>query len=127
MTLITNKIKLKSELDRLILHTKDSVNGYEKAADLIEETHPIVAAEWRAVAASRGAQAEKLNQRLKCMGEDPNAARGSLEGAVHRGLISVKEMFASNDFKFVVQEAIRGEEKLIGYIHETFEDLSVID
>lgn len=126
MNLISNKFKVKYEIETLVLHTMDSVEGYEKAADCIEEADPQIAAEWRAVAASRGGHVDRLNQRLACIGE-AGRERGSLEGAVHRGLISVKDMFASNSLNTVINEAVRGEEKLLQYIEEAFSDLEVVD
>ena len=122
-----NKSVLKRELERLVIHANDSVKGYEKAADCVGEESSELNAFFLNHAAKRADYAEKLNERLELIGEDPKE-RGSAEGSMHRGLISVKDMFTSDkNSDAVINEAIRGEEKLMDYIKDTFDDTDVMD
>lgn len=122
-----NKGTLKRELERLAIHTNDSVDGYKKAAERLDKMDSPLASHFRAQAVLRSSYAKELNSRLECIGEDAKE-RNSLEGKVHHALIAVKDMFTSDDSpEAVINEAIRGEEKLIDYIEDTFDDLDVID
>lgn len=118
---------LKRELERLVIHTNDSVMGYEKAADRVQDEDDNLALCFRDIESSRREHVDALNSRLKCIGEDEKE-RGSVEGSTHRSLISVKDMFTSSkNTKAVIDEALRGEGKLIDYINDTFDDVDVID
>lgn len=122
-----NKSVLKRELERLVIHANDSVKGYEKAADCVSDQSPELNAFFLNHAAVRADYAEKLNERLELIGEE-SKERGSAEGSMHRGLISVKDMFTSNENpEAIIKEAIRGEEKLIDYIQDTFDDAEIMD
>ena len=122
-----NKGTLKRELERLAIHTNDSVEGYKKVAEKLDSAHSPLASHFRTQSELRGNYAKQINSRLECFGEDA-AERGSLEGNVHHAFISVKDMFTSDDdSEAIVNEAIRGEEKLIDYIKDTFDDIEVMD
>ncbi|MGZ0708522.1 PA2169 family four-helix-bundle protein [Coraliomargarita sp. W4R53] len=124
---MSTKGTLKRELERLAIHVNDSVKGYEKAAERVQEEDASLALSFREIESSRRERADALNSRLKCIGED-EMERGSLEGSTHRALISVKDMFTSSEnTKAVIDEAIRGEEKLIDYINDTFDDVDAMD
>ncbi|MBC2605939.1 DUF2383 domain-containing protein [Pelagicoccus albus] len=71
--------------------------------------------------------ANELNERLKCIGEDEETG-GSIKGAAHRGIISVKDTFTSgNNATEIIEEALRGESQLLEEIDSTFQDLEAID
>lgn len=124
---MSNKGTLKRELERLVIHTNDSVKGFEKAAERVKDANHELAASFLDEAGARKLHAAALNSRLQCIGEE-ETERGSVEGGAHRALISLKDMFtSSDDVEAIVDEAIRGEEKLIGYIDDTFDDADVMD
>lgn len=124
---MSTKGTLKREIERLVIHTNDSVKGYEKATERVQNEDANLALTFREIADNRAEHASALNSRLECIG-DKDKERGSLEGGTHRALISVKDMFTSSDnTDAVIKEAIRGEEKLIDYIHDTFDDVDAMD
>jgi|GEM_PF-1789414 len=127
VTTMSTKGTLKRELERLVIHANDSVKGYEKAAEHVQNEDASLALCFREIESNRRARTDALNSRLKCIGEDEKE-RGSLEGSAHRALISVKDMFTSSEnTEAVIDEAIRGEEKLLDYINDTFDDLDAMD
>jgi len=124
---MSNKSTLKRELAGLVIHTNDSVKGFEKAAECVKDTSSQLTAHFLDEASARKLHVDRLNSRLKCIGEDEKERR-SLEGGTHRALISLKNMFtSSDDAQPVVNEAIRGEEMLVDYIKDTFDDVDEMD
>jgi uncharacterized protein (TIGR02284 family) len=124
---MSTKGTLKRELERLVIHTNDSVKGYEKAAERVQNEDANLALCFREIESNRKERAEALNSRLECIGEEEKD-RGSFEGGAHHALISVKDMFTSSEnTEAVINEAIRGEEKLIEYINDTFDDVDAMD
>ena len=124
---MSNKGTLKRELERLVIHANDSVKGYEKAAERVQNEDANLALNFREIINNRRERIHALNSRLECIGEDEKE-RGSLEGGTHRALISIKDMFTSSEnTDAVIKEAIRGEEKLLKYIEDTFDDVDVMD
>lgn len=124
---MSTKSTLKKELERLVIHANDSVKGYAKAAERVQDEDANLALCFREIEGSRREHVTALNSRLQCIGEDEKE-RGSLEGSAHRALISVKDMFTSSEnTDAVIDEAVRGEQKLLDYIHDTFDDVDVMD
>ncbi|WPJ94299.1 PA2169 family four-helix-bundle protein [Coraliomargarita algicola] len=124
---MSTKSTLKRELERLVIHANDSVKGYEKAAERVQNEDANLALCFREIESARRAHVNAINSRLECIGEEEQS-RGSLEGSVHRALISVKDMFTSSDnTESVIDEAVRGEQKLLDYIDDTFDDVDVMD
>jgi uncharacterized protein (TIGR02284 family) len=121
------KSTLKHELERLAIHTNDSVQGYVKAAERVENEDAALALRLREIENRRSVHLAALNSRLECIGETKQE-RGSLEGHTHRALIRVKDMFtASENTDAVIDEALRGEQKLLDYIQDTFDDVALMD
>ncbi|MDQ8194460.1 PA2169 family four-helix-bundle protein [Coraliomargarita sp. SDUM461004] len=124
---MSTKSTVKRELERLVIHANDSVKGYEKAAERVQNEDANLALCFREIESNRRERVAALNSRLECIGEEEKD-RGSLEGTTHRALISVKDLFTSSqNTDAVVDEAIRGEEKLIDYIQDTFDDVEALD
>ena len=123
---MSTKSTLKRELERLTLHTNDSVKGFQKAAEQLQDDNHHLSSHFSKEASARQTHADALNSRLQCIGEDEKERR-SLEGTVHHAFISIKDAFTSNDVEAIVDEAIRGEKKLLEYIEDTFEDVEVMD
>lgn len=124
---MSTKETLQKEIEHLVIHVNDSVQGYEKAAERVQNEDANLALQFREIENTRRIHVEALNSRLKCIGVEEKE-RGSLEGSAHRALISVKDMFTSSDnTNAVIDEAIRGEEKLSGYLDDTFNNIDVVD
>ena len=124
---MSTKDTLKKELERLVIHANDSVKGYDKAAERVQDENANLALCFREIESARREKVDALNSRLECIGEEEQE-RGSLEGTTHRALINVKDMFTSSDnTEAIIDEAIRGEEKLLDYIDDTFDGVAVID
>ena len=124
---MSTKNTLKRELERLVIHANDSVKGYVKAAERVQNEDANLALCFRDIESNRSERVAALNSRLECIGEDEKE-RGSLEGSVHRALISVKDMFTSSEnTEAVIEEAVRGEQNLLDYINDTFDDVEVMD
>lgn len=124
---MSHKGTLKRELERLVIHANDSVKGYAKGGEKLEKIDFGLSAHFASEAGARQAYVDGLNSRLLCIGEDEKE-RGSLEGGTHRALISLKDVFtSSDDAESIIEEAIRGEEKLLSYIEDTFDDIDVMD
>ena len=124
---MSTKKTLKRELGRLVIHVNDSIQGYQKAADRVRDADEELASHFEATASSRSAHVETLNSRLECIGED-SEERGSAEGSAHHALISLKDIFTSaENVQAVIDEANRGERKLLDYIEDTFDDVDAMD
>jgi uncharacterized protein (TIGR02284 family) len=123
---MSHKSTLKHKLDCLAIHTNDSVEGYKKAAERLGKMDSAFATHFRAQAEIRQNYADEINSRLKCVGED-SQERNSLEGKAHHALIDLKGMVLDDNADTILDEAIRGEEKLVDYIDDTLGDLDVID
>ena len=120
---MTTRTNTDHELKSLIIHINDSVKGFEKAAERASDENTTLATYFNTQARERSVFADSLN---KCFAEDDHE-RGSAEGSAHRALISVKDMFTSDDPDSIVKEALRGEEKLADYIGDTFSDSDAIN
>jgi len=117
----TVKQDVVSDLKEITLYCRDSAVGYHEAAQKVRETYPSYAQRWEAFSAVRHVYVEQLNERLMCIGEDRKES-GSTKGAIHRGIIALKDIFSSNDLQAATKECIRGEEELLESINHTLED-----
>ncbi|MDQ8187603.1 DUF2383 domain-containing protein [Pelagicoccus sp. SDUM812002] len=116
---------LSSQLEQLASHVNDSLKGFEKAAGSVSPEADTQ--RFLAMKTTREPLLDALNERLQCIGENAETS-GSVKGATHRALISVKDLFTdSNSSEAIYEEAVRGETKLLEYIYEAFSDLETID
>ncbi|GHB92310.1 ferritin-like domain-containing protein [Cerasicoccus arenae] len=111
------KSKLANNLSSINEYCNDSVKGFEEAADSIQDTNARLAANFKVRANERRVFSERLSERLLCIGEDREDG-GSLSGAIHRGILKLKEAFTSDDVSAVINECIRGEEGLRDEVDE---------
>lgn len=126
MELTDPKTKLVHNLRTLTIHVNDSVKGYEVALEKVREGS-AAANVIREQRDARQLHADLLNDRLTAIGEE-GKERGSAEGNAHRGLIDLKSWLTGKDeTEAILNECIRGEEKLDQYIDATFEDVHVVD
>lgn len=108
-----------SDLNGLVNILNDGKQGYESAAETTDSTE--LKAVFRKFALERAEYATELKAHIKVHGgnEDGNESGGVL-GAVHRTWIDIKQAFAGNDNKAILDSIVTGEkaaiEKYDGYI-----------
>ncbi len=108
-----------SDLDSLVTILNDGKKGYESAAETTDSLE--LKAVFAKYALERAAYATELKAHIKMHGgnEDENETGGVL-GAVHRTWIDIKQAFAGNDNKAILDAIVTGEkaaiEKYDGYI-----------
>ncbi|MFP4260972.1 MAG: DUF2383 domain-containing protein [Opitutales bacterium] len=126
MALTDQKTKLAHNLKTLTIHANDSVRGYEIALEKVpagSEAAEVI----RKQLGTRQFHRDLLNDRLTIIGEE-GEERGSAEGKAHRALIDLKSWLTDKDeTEAILNECIRGEEKLSQYIDATFEDIPIVD
>lgn len=124
---MTTQRNTDQELRKLILFTKDSIEGFNKAAEHVRNTSVELATDFETRSILRQGYSRQLNTSLEDMGKQ-SVDRSSTERIAHHQLIHVKNMFAnSNNNAAVIQEAMRGEIKLVDYMDKTFSDLNKLD
>lgn len=117
-TMESNK-EVISDLNSLVTILNDGKQGYESAAETTDSLE--LKAVFGKYALERAAYAAELKAHIKQHGgnEDDND-NGGLLGAVHRTWIDVKQAFAGNDNKAILDAILTGEksaiEKYDGYI-----------
>jgi uncharacterized protein (TIGR02284 family) len=83
--------------------------GFEKAAGLVEEKSPDVAATFRRLSMQRGSFYDELHKMAKDYG-DPIDESGTIAAALHRGWMSLKDAVSGSDPTGVLDAAEQGEE-----------------
>ncbi len=101
-------------LNTLIATLLDSVEGYQKSAGDVE--NPRFAELFNARARERQQAVTGLQAAVAAAGGNPEDD-GSVMGAVHRGMQSLREAVSTRDDKAIVAEIERGED----YLKEKFE------
>ena len=101
-------------LTTLIATLLDSVEGYQKSAGDVE--NPRFAELFNARAQERQQAVTGLQAAVAAAGGNPEDD-GSVMGAVHRGMQSLREAVSTRDDKAIVAEIERGED----YLKEKFE------
>lgn len=122
MAFTEQKSKLARNLKTLMIHMNDSVKGYETALEKVPEDSEA-ASILQEQRSGRQDDVVLLKDRLAVIGESEKE-RASAEGAAHRALIDIKSwLTGKNETQVILNECIRGEEKLIQYIDDTFENV----
>jgi len=126
MALTDQKAQLVHNLKTLIIHVNDSVKGYDLALEKVPEGSEA-ANVIREQGDARRVHVDLLNDRLTAIGEEAKE-RGSAEGKAHHALIDLKNWLSGeNESEAILEECIRGEEKLSQYIGATFENVPTVD
>ena len=97
-----------SDLKGLVNILNDGKQGYESAAETTDSTE--LKAIFRKIALERAEYATELKAHIKVHGgnADDNESGGVL-GAVHRTWIDIKQAFAGNDNKAILDSIVTGE------------------
>lgn len=115
------KSKLADNLKQITEYCNDSISGYNSAADSIEEENTILAKQFKERAAERVILSQRLSNRLRDIGEDGEDS-GTFRGAIHRGMLKLREIVSGKNVEAVVKECLRGENELQDMIVETKEE-----
>lgn len=102
----------------LIATTLDSVKGYREAGEDSANTHAAFFCE---MADERSKVACDLQDHVRSLGGDPEDD-STVSGAIHRGFMSMKEMFVARDDKAIVNEVERGEDYIKGKFETALKD-----
>ena len=103
-----------STLNTLIATTTDSINGYEKSADEIQDQR--LQQIFRQRASDRQQVVQKLREEVRRLGGEPDEG-GSFMGKAHQAFEGLKSAVTGGDEKSIVNEVERGED----YLKEKFE------
>ncbi len=106
------------ELQRVLIRYVDSQEGYHQAAELMERED--LASAFREVAARRHAVGERIAKLLERKGEEAES-EGSVEGAIHRWWIRLREKVAAEELQAILVECIRGEKVLLESLQKALE------
>lgn len=107
-----------SAVQELIQMNIDSRDGFQYAANKLQDDHPMMANQFRQFGEKRDINATELQGLALMNGEEPNE-RGSYSASLHRSWMSVRDMFSKDsDPVAVLAEAERGED----YIKAAYEN-----
>ncbi len=118
------KTDLTSSLREITQYCHDSVKGFNDAAQSVKDDSPGLAQTWTNRAGARKDFEDKLSERLRCIGESGEDS-GSARGAIHRGLLKLKDFFTSDDVQPVIDECVRGESELAEAIDEALAETTL--
>jgi uncharacterized protein (TIGR02284 family) len=108
-----------SVLNGLIKTTLDSMKGYEDAAKDAESTQ--FATMFADFARDRGAVVMELRAAVAGLGGTPEDGSSFL-AAAHRTFMDLKQLFATQDDKAIIQEVERGEDHIKAKFESALED-----
>ena len=111
-----DKTTLTTKLNTLIQTNLDGKAGYEEAAQNVAD--PVVTNAFEQYSDMRNRFARELSDILENMGATPSTD-GSIMGAVHRGWINIKSIFAESGEQAMLEECVRGEDAAITDYEET--------
>lgn len=113
-----NNDEVISTLNELIETCKDGENGYQTAAENIEN------GEYKQLFNQYSQQRAKFANELKAevsrLGGDPEDS-GSVAGSLHRGWMNIKSAVSSNDLSAIISECEEGEDVALKNYDEALE------
>jgi uncharacterized protein (TIGR02284 family) len=106
-------------LENLVKMTRDSVNGYREAADLVRKENPPLAGIFEERSIKRDLMLGKLRSHLAALDPDNSALQsdGTVSGHVHQSFMKFRSMFQDN-YKAALAEVDRGESLLVNAYEE---------
>jgi len=110
------------DLQEVLTRYVDSTRGYLQAAELMERAD--FSAAFTEIAARRGEDAKEMSGLIQQEGEHPEEGP-SIEGALHRWWIRVRETVSDEELAAVISECVRGEEVLLGSIEKALDGQGV--
>lgn len=112
-------------LEDLVAHTRDSINGYYEAAEMVDDDHPILADLFRERAMGRTRLLRLLSERLATLDVSNDALRtdGTISGSLHQHFMHFRSLF-QDDSKAALAEVEKGESFLKKTYEEALKDSS---
>jgi uncharacterized protein (TIGR02284 family) len=110
------------DLQEVLTRYIDSTRGYLQAAELMER--PDFSAAFAEIAERRGRVADEMSDLIRREGENPEKSP-SIEGALHRWWIRLRETVSDEELAAVISECIRGEKVLQGTIEKALDSQGV--
>lgn len=98
-----------AELQAVLTRYVDSCNGYEQAADVMDD--PRLAADFLQIAKRRQLIVERVAGMIRKQGEKPDLG-GSTEALLHRWWIQLRAGLTTEELRATLAECIRGEREL---------------
>jgi uncharacterized protein (TIGR02284 family) len=106
------------DLQDVLTRYVDSTRGYLQAAELMERAD--FSAAFAEIAARRGELAVELSTLIR--GEGERAEEGaSIEGALHRWWIRLRDTLSDEELEAVLRECVRGEKVLLASIEKALD------
>jgi len=112
-----------SKLNDLIQIAADGRDGYEKAAENIED--PNAKASFRQFAQERATYVSQLQQEVIGLNGKPNESEGDIKGALHRTWLDIKGTFTGGDREAIINGCITGEESAVKSYEKSLEEDSI--
>lgn len=110
------------DLQEVLTRYVDSTQGYLQAAELMER--PDFSAAFTEIAERRGEVAKEMSALIQQEGEHPEESP-SVEGALHRWWIRLRETVSDEELAAVISECVRGEKVLLGSIEKALDSQGV--
>ncbi len=104
-----------STLNNLIETAKDGQNGFQTAADGVN--NPELKTLFNTYAQQRAQFVTELQAEVRRLGGDPEKS-GSVAATLHRGWINIKSAVTGNDEGAVISECERGEDSAVANYRE---------
>ena len=104
-----------STLNNLIETAKDGQNGFQTAADGVN--NPELKTLFNTYAQQRAQFVTELQAEVRRLGGDPEKS-GSVAATLHRGWINIKSTVTGNDEGAVISECERGEDSAVANYRE---------
>ena len=99
------------ELNGLIAIAADGREGYDNAAENIEDT--TAKNLFRKLAQERASYVSQIQQEIISLGGEPKDSDGDMKGALHRTWLTIKSTFTGGNRSAIVNGCITGEESAI--------------
>lgn len=110
------------DLQEVLTRYIDSTRGYLQAAELMDR--PDFSAAFAEIAERRGRVADEMSVLIRREGENPEESP-SIEGAIHRWWIRLRETVSDEELAAVISECVRGEKVLLGTIEKVLDSQGV--
>lgn len=121
-----DKKKLKHDLEEVIDICNDGVQGYETAAEKIEDKDESLKTLFLRLAQQRKGFIEKLKTEGIRLGLEFKET-GTVKGFFHRTWLTAKANFSSDEKQKIIDEAMTGEKKAIDVYNKVMADKEIPD
>jgi uncharacterized protein (TIGR02284 family) len=98
-----------AELQNVLTRYVDSVDGYRKAAQVVDQTDLAVAFE--DISNRRSKLVERVSSLIENEGSKSDSS-GSAEAVIHRWWMDVRARMTDEDLRVILDECLRGEKEL---------------